>query len=361
MRWLRLLPALALAASLHAEPVLMSYYNGGNGSVLAGASDTDYTHLTVAFLLPNPDNVTQLGFDAIGTSFYGTTISTGIAQAIRSVQASGRKVLLSFGGATVTSEQYATLSANIPALAANIASFVKNPVAEDGLPLHFDGIDIDWEDTLAFSNPAVAGYNGVEFLTDLTIQLRLQLPSGEGWLLTHAPQPPYLSSDPNWSSNGIGGYIPVLNAIADKIDWVNMQYYNNPGFLTAAAAVQNYHDIVNGWSGIPNVPDFAGLPASKLVVGKPALPGDAGSGWLPAQDVANDIIAPLVASYGTEFGGAFSWQFASDPDGAWAATVAGAFPVPEPSAHHLVALALLVFATHRGGRFFLDRIRRSNE
>ncbi len=342
----------ATLASARAEPILQAYFNGGDPAALRAAVGTDYTHVDVAFLLPNPDG-NALGFDAIATSFYGSTVTTGIAQSIRALQADGKKVLLSFGGSTVTSAQYAALGANVPSLAAGISRFVKNPVAADGQPLHFDGIDIDFEDTAAFANGGSgAGYRGVNFLIDLTKELRLpaNLPSSAGWLLTHAPQPPYLSKDPFWSGDGIGGYIPVLNAVADQIDWINLQYYNNgdagghPGFNTAAQAVSSYRDIASGWSGVAGVPDFAGLAPRKLVVGKPVGQADAGSGWLPADAIARDIVGPLVADDGRDFGGVFGFKLESDPDGAWAATIHDAFPVPEPSALALLAAGAMLLA-----------------
>jgi chitinase len=332
--------AALLAPALRADPVLMSYFNSGDGALLAGAAHTDYTDIAVAFLLPDP-GTNQLGFDAIGTTMYGSVITTPVAQAIRSLQADGKKVLLSFGGSTVTSAQYAALDGNIPALASDIAGMVKNATAADGLPLHFDGVDIDWENTEAFINPAAAGYDGVHFLTNLTTDLRAEanLPSSAGWLLTHAPQPPYLSKDPEWSSGGYGKYATVLNAVGSQFDWINVQDYNNPGFATAAEAVANYNDIVSGWSGIPGVPDFNGLPSSKIVIGKPDLARPGESGWLSATEVRDDIVTPLVSTYGANFGGVFSWELTDDPNGAWAATVAQAFPVPEPSAKTLLLLA----------------------
>jgi chitinase len=360
-RWRWVVVAAGMAVSTAwAEPRLVTYYNGGDGPFLASSADFDYTHVIVAFLLPDPEN-NALGFDAIATTFYGTTITTGIAQGIRNLQENDKKVMLAFGGATVSTEQYAALSLDVPSLAASISNFVKNPVTEDGLPLSFDGIDIDWEDTFSFIDPVGAGYNGVEFLTNLTLELRKpgNLPRSEGFLLTHAPQPPYLSSDPNQSGGGIGGYIPVLNnaAVSDAIDWINMQYYNNPAFNTAAAALENYQDIVNGWSGIPGVPDFVGLDSGKLLVGKPVAPWDAGSGWMPAADFADEIVSPLVTIYGEDFGGAFGWQLASDTTGAWGATIHEALaPVPEPHCIPLMLGGLCLLIGMRAARLSPERL-----
>jgi len=344
---LSLLAASAIS-QVHADPRVIAYFNSGNGAFLEQAANYVYTHYVVSFLLPDP-STNQLGFDAIATSMYGTTITTSVAQGIREAQAGGKKVILAFGGATVGSSQYATLNQNIPALASQIAGFVKNPVAQDGLPLHFDGIDIDWEDTTAFSNPGTAGYSGVDFLIDLTSELRKpeNLPSSGGWSLSHAPQPPYLSDEFAWSSGGIGGYINVLNAQQSNIDWIDMQYYNNPGFVTAEQALDNYHSIVEGWTGVPGIPDFIGLPSSKLVVGKPIAPNDAGSGYMPVGQFISSILDPLSEEYGANFGGAFGWQLTSDTNGAWGAAVSEAIAIPEPTTIALVAIASLGFLLFR--------------
>lgn len=351
-----LMVALAFfgAASVRSdEPRVIAYFNSGNGAVLQNATDYAYTHYIVSFLLPNPEG-NQLGFDAIATEMYGTTITTSVAQGIRDLQASGAKVMLAFGGATVSTAQYAALNGNISLLASQISSFVKNPVAQGGLPLHFDGVDIDWEDTAAFIDPSGSGYNGVEFLQDLTTALRQpgNLPSSEGWLMSHAPQPPYLSDEFNWSSGGYGGYIPVLNEVQDEIDWINMQYYNNSGFNDAEQAVDNYQSIVTGWSGVPGIPDFIGLPSQKLVAGKPIAPGDAGSGYMPVNQFVSGILDPLMDEYGGEFGGAFGWQLNSDINGVWGEAVAAALVVPEPSTFFLLAggLGLAAFAKRRRKR-----------
>lgn len=325
LRFTCLAAALILFAqgSACAQPRVVNYFNSGDGPALARAVDFDYTHVVVAFLLPEPDT-NELGFDAIATEMYGSTITTSMAESIRLLRESGVRVMLSFGGATVSSAQYAALSQDVPGLAKQIAAFVKTPPTEDGLPLTFDGIDIDWEDTPGFNNVEEAGYDGRRFLIELTRALRHpgNLPRAEGWLLTHAPQPPYLSSDPASSGWGLDGYADVLNTVGAEIDWIHMQYYNNPGFENPADIVRNYQDIVSGWQGIDGLTDFKGLPSHKLLIGKPVGPDDAYSGFLPAPIIAQQILIPLIERYGAKFGGVFGWHLLSDPDGAWAATFA---------------------------------------
>lgn len=217
-------------------------------------------------------------------------------QDIRALQQQGKKVMISFGGETISSQTYARLSGQVNQLADELARFVK----ENDL----DGIDIDWEDTAAFMGQG--GYDGVAFLVEITRALRQQLPASR-YLISHAPQSPYLDA----SYDPMSGYIKVMAQAGNDIDLVNVQFYNNPP-----------------WSGDPGVivssyQAFAKLPnmgTEKLLVGLPANPDCAGSGYIPPEIIAEQIIGPLKEQGG--IGGAMNWQFSGDPDGVWAETVA---------------------------------------
>jgi len=74
----------------------------------------------------------------------------------------------------------------------NLANQIATFVTSNG----FDGVDIDFEDTNAFEN--AAGYDGVDFLTQLTDDLYSQLPQYQN-IVTHAPQTPYWFPDQSYS------------------------------------------------------------------------------------------------------------------------------------------------------------------
>ncbi|ETO30276.1 hypothetical protein RFI_06843 [Reticulomyxa filosa] len=98
--------------------------------------------------------------------------------------AHGIKLIMSCFGST----DYPTQSTNPNTLGMNIANFVKQ--------YQLDGVDLDWEDTNAFSSGAftlcvcvcMRTGLGETWLSNLTSTIRSQLPSSQGYIITHAPQ-----------------------------------------------------------------------------------------------------------------------------------------------------------------------------
>ncbi|WP_281558848.1 glycosyl hydrolase family 18 protein [Thalassomonas sp. RHCl1] len=274
---------------------LVTYFN--NGSIeLNHAVNQPYTDINLAFLLPNADNPLDLELaGAIAAS--PSTLTQTTKQAISALQASGKKVLLSFGGGTVSSETYHQLAGNETELAQNIACFI----TENQL----NGVDIDFEDTGAFTGSA--GYNGVDFLVNLTRALRATLPAANS-LITHAPQPPYLEC-----GNPMGGYVQVMAEAGEDIDWLNVQFYNNPPWSS------NPQEIVSSYKKYAQLP---GLNAEKLLIGLPVTEHDAGSGYMPVDEIISDVIQPVQAN--GALGGMMNWQFSSDKGGAWTEQIGAA-------------------------------------
>ncbi|WDE01059.1 glycosyl hydrolase family 18 protein [Thalassomonas actiniarum] len=274
---------------------LVTYFN--NGSIeLNNAANLPYTDINLAFLLPNADSPLNLEL-AGAIAATPTTLTQATTQAVSNLQASGKKVLLSFGGGTVASDTYHQLAGNETQLAQNIAGFITDN--------QLNGVDIDFEDTAAFTGDA--GYNGVDFLINLTKALRLVLPA-PNYLITHAPQPPYLES-----GNPMGGYVQVMAEAGEDIDWLNLQFYNNPPWSA------NPQEIVCSYEKYAQLP---GLDAEKLLIGLPVTQHDAGSGYMPVDEIISDVIEPVQAN-GT-LGGMMNWQFSSDKGGAWAEQIGAA-------------------------------------
>ncbi|WDE13762.1 glycosyl hydrolase family 18 protein [Thalassomonas haliotis] len=268
---------------------LVTYFN--NGSLeLSNAVNLPYTDINLAFLLANADNPLKLEL-AGAIAATPTTLTQTTKQAVSALQASGKQVLLSFGGGTLASETYHQLAGNETELAANIACFITDN--------QLNGVDIDFEDTAAFTGGA--GYSGVDFLVKLTRALREILPAPQ-YLITHAPQPPYLAS-----GNPMGGYVQVMAEAGEDIDWLNVQFYNNPPWSAKPP------EIVSSYEKYAQLP---GLSAEKLLIGLPVTEHDAASGYMPVDKISSDVIRPVQAN-GT-LGGMMNWQFSSDKGGAWA-------------------------------------------
>jgi chitinase len=143
-------------------------------------------------------------------------------------------------------------------------------------------------------------YDGIGFLTTLTSALAEALPSGQN-IVTHAPQTPYWDSC--WNN---APYAQIWQQVGNQIAWINNQFYNNPSWdATPDLKVQWYQSVA------------AITGAQKLMVG--ALVAEVGhdEGYLPLDQMVANVIVPLQATFGSQFGGVMGWQFAFDQAGAW--------------------------------------------
>ena len=282
-------------------PRLVIYYNDARYP-LASIASTPFTHVILAFLVPGAS-------DPMKVEPSGNLADTW--PDVAKLQQAGKKVLISLGGATATHAAYQALATDVPGLVQQIVELID----QHGL----DGVDIDFEDTAGFESSSP--YDGVSFLVELSQQLAVALPAGRD-LLTHAPQPPY------FSPGFLGGpYLEILRQVAAAISWINLQYYNNSGF--------DAPEQITGLSAEPFVSSVTGLargvgglkwPVNKTVVGKPVATNDAGSGYLPPDQLVSEVVTPLAERYGAEFGGVMGWQYAQDAaeNGAWHSALASA-------------------------------------
>jgi len=312
-------------------PRLISYISATDGNTDWANPDSPYTHYILSFIVQTtPDSDPTANLITAGGWTDGTLNFNDNNGIVDTIHNAGKKAMIAYGGATMDWNYYHLYVGKEAQLAQKLAQVVRDN--------NLDGIDIDWEDTAAFTLPTVT-YNGRQFLIDLTTELRNELPAGQ-YEISHAPQPPYLDA----SQGSISGYSDVMAAVGEKIDFLNMQYYNNTP-SDPAGVVQHYTNAIN--SGL--------LTPEQLVVGKPVTPQNAGSGYIPVEDIRDDIVTPLVDTYGSRFGGVFNWEFKSDANFQWGYTVASAFPVPEPSSLLLAligfaALVLAVVRSHSGMR-----------
>ena len=175
---------------------------------------------------------------------------------------------------------------------------------------NFDGVDIDYEDDAGFGDNRT--YDGVTFLSTLTTLLADKLPSGQN-IITHAPQTPYWDSHSEFAAGGIAPYYQIWQNVGNQIAWVNNQFYNNSDYDSTATRKVDKYQAVAGLIG-----------PQKLLLGAP-LTADAAEGYLPLDQMINDVIAPLTGIYGTQFGGVMGWQFSLDIGGVWGNGIGNAF------------------------------------
>jgi chitinase len=272
------------------------YSSSANPITLAEIASLPYTDVILGFLIPDP-TVTKLIAD--GGAFTDTVQSD-----IQTLQAAGKNVLISVGGEVNnddptwtgwTSAKYATCAENVRRLAAQIVYWVEN--------LGVNGVDIDFEDSGAFAEDGsggfVAGYNGIQFLSDLTSKLYQNLPPGS--VITHAPQIPYW--DVNYNS---APYRQINEQAGQYIIWYNTQFYNNSAYDSNDARKVSWY-----------LTAAEGIPSTKLLMGVSIDPShDEGAiGPDDIDDMTQNVIMPLQAQ--VDLGGVMTWQFANDNGGAW--------------------------------------------
>jgi hypothetical protein len=95
--------------------------------------------------------------------------------------------------------------------------------------------------------------------------------------------------------------------VGNQITWINNQFYDNPDYDKDAATKVLWYQNVAAITGAQN-----------LLVG--ALVADTGQdkGYITLDDMINNVINPLKATFGSQFGGVMGWEFALDQGGAWA-------------------------------------------
>jgi chitinase len=277
-------------------PRLVVYFSDGT-TPLSDITTRPYTDVIFAFVVPT--SATDLTLMGAGGAFGVATGPDPVLQAnVQMVQKAGKHVLLSFGGATISSQSYQGYAADVDSLVSHLAN-------DWILPYGFDGIDIDFEDSQAFMSGAT--YSGVDFLTSLTLGLAKALP---GKIITHAPQTPYWDPAAQYGN----AYTEVWKNTDGAITWINNQFYSNAPWDGTAALQET-------WYG--NIAAIIG--ASRLVLGElVALGGSPPAPVLPDGESLTGIVQNLRQTFGASLGGAMGWEFHEDTNGEWSTAMAAA-------------------------------------
>jgi len=260
-----------------------------------------YTDVIIVSLYPD-DNYNLYGD--------GGAFTHHLQSDIAALQNAGKNVLISFGGtnSSFLSSAYRYYAQNVDGLVQQIVSFVTTN--------RFNGVDIDYEDDAGFGENAT--YDGIEFLSELTSGLYQALaPSGRA-IITHAPSTPFWDSTQEYATHGIAPYTRIWQNVGTQIAWINNQFYENSDYDQTAALKVYWYQQVAAITG----------PQKLLVgelVGDPArYKKDTDEGYIPLDQMINQVIKPLKAQFGSQFGGVTGWEFAQDGqptydrEGTWA-------------------------------------------
>lgn len=264
------------------SPALVGYWHNWNSTapyIQLDQVDNRYNVIEIAFAVPVSANDMTMVFTPDMVSQ-----STFISQ-IQTLKNQGKKVLISIGGATAVIDLTTVINKN-----AFITSMT-NIINTYG----FDGIDIDIEHGnsimisggATISNPA--GNPAMANLIDAIKQIMVNFRSNHSnkMMLTMAPETAYVQGGQSGFGNIWGGYLPIIHALRDSLDIIQVQLYNSGTMYgingsiyaqgTADFIVAMTEAVVHGFNTSGGY--FTGLPASKVAVGLPACPSAAGGGY----------------------------------------------------------------------------------
>jgi chitinase len=223
---------------------------------------------------------------------------------VQKYHSAGIKILVSAFGAT----EFPTSAGVDPvACGTKLANFVKQN--------QLDGVDLDWED-----NAAMEAGKGEAWLVSITKTLRNLLPKSQGYIISHAPQAPYFMGAPKYPN---GGYLTVDKEVGDQIDFYNIQFYNQG--TSTYDSYATLFQTANGWATGTSVHELMskGIPASRILVGKPVTTGDAtNTGYVPVNTLAGLFSQAKGNGWSSGFMG---WQYIHDTDGSWSEKLHDAF------------------------------------
>ncbi len=288
MRCFLLLSILLVAASsvcaqnAPARLLVGYWHNWSSPNVLQLAAVPEaFDIINVSFATPTVANGASMQFAPFPTAY---PTNQSFIQDVALLQAAGKKVLISIGGANDP------VVVDSVADAQTFASSMLQLITTFG----FDGIDIDLEgasfslqagDT-DFRNPTTPRV--VHFISGLQ-QLLTQLPSD--FILSAAPETAMVQGGMSTYGGVWGSYLPLLHAFRSRFDWVHVQHYNTgtmygrdgqiytPGTVDFHVAMADA--LIGGFTLSNGIP-FDPFEPHQVAIGLPATSNAAGNGYTAA-------------------------------------------------------------------------------
>jgi chitinase len=275
-----LVAAGPIAAQGTPDRVLVGYWHNWSSpnTLQLTAIPEAYDVINIAFATPTVSHGATMQF----TPFAGAYPSSqGFINDVATLQAAGKKVLISIGGANdpVVVDSIADAQA--------FASSMLQLVTTYG----FDGLDIDLEGSsfllqagdTDFQSPTTPRV--VHFINGLN-QLLAQLPPD--FILSAAPETAMVQGGMSAYAGVWGSYLPVLHAFRTRFDWVHVQHYNTgtmfgrdgqiytPGTIDFHVAMADA--LIGGFTASTGIA-FAPFQPHQVAIGLPATTSAAGSGY----------------------------------------------------------------------------------
>lgn len=230
---------------------------------------------------------------------------------VQALQAAGKKVLISIGGAADP------IHLDTPADATAFATSMLALINTWG----FDGLDIDVEGT----SLNIVGGDGdftaptspriVNMIGAITQLLALLPPD---FILTAAPETANVQGGYSAYAGVWGSYLALLHAVRNELSYVHVQHYNTGSMFGRDGqiyipATADFHaamaDMLIGGFPVAGGASFPPLRPDQVAIGLPASPSAAGSGYTTPGPVHEALDLLYL---GRTFGGSYAL---ADPDG----------------------------------------------
>nr|XP_009415163.2 PREDICTED: acidic endochitinase-like [Musa acuminata subsp. malaccensis] len=277
----------AFSAGSHAGSIAVYWGQNGNEGGLADTCNTGiYSYVMLAFLTTFGNGQTPV-LNLAGHCDPPSGTCTSLSSDIRACQSQGIKVLLSLGGG---SGSYSLSSSDD---AASVATYLWDNYlggSSSSRPLGdavLDGIDFDIEQ------------GGPDHYDELAKQLYdFGNQAGTKVYLSAAPQCPYPDQY-------------VGNALqTGHFDYVWVQFYNNPS-CDYSSGVSGLSSAWGTWT--------SSLSSSAVFLGLPASTDAAGSGYIPPDDLTNQVLPAINTA--SNYGGIMLWSRYYDLNSGYGAAV----------------------------------------
>ncbi|KAJ2716643.1 hypothetical protein H4R19_000534 [Coemansia spiralis] len=244
--------ALGLAVQAAQSPLVVGYYAGWFKNQAAGVDLAKYTHINVAFGVPDAGG--HIGFPD----------KFSVKDAVTEIHAAKAKALLSIGGWTGSSNMSTVVKS--PAASNTLIAELVNQMSSNG----FDGVDIDWEypgrpgDTCNIVDSANDTPNLLRFLQQLRTTLDTRFGAGKKLITMAVSLTPFAVNDKPLTD--VSPFVKVtdfINLMTYDINgsWLDQTGPNAPLYYEEyKATAASVATAIKAWTK-------AGWPASKLNVG----------------------------------------------------------------------------------------------
>lgn len=286
-------------------------FNNGSGVIPLDQVSNAFDAINISFAEPTGRVPGEIGF-MLDPAFDMAAFKA----AIKARQAAGKKIIISIGGAN-GQVQLPTVAAR-----ANFVNSMKAIIDEYG----FDGLDVDFEGHSLFLNsgdsdfrnpttPAIVNLIGA--LQDLTNHY------GDKFVLTMAPETFFVQLGYSFyggtcisCDNRAGAYLPVIYALRDKLDWLQVQNYNSGSIM---GSDNKYHSmggadfhiamidmLLTGFKVAGTNLTFPALRQDQVLIGLPANV-NAGGGFTSVADVQSAMNCLIKAQGCSTYQPAAAW------------------------------------------------------